>query len=107
MIVVVSSLFFSLSFAKRIFFEIEKNVAFFYPQSSGIKNTASSFFARRRLVYSFEAIFSLSLSFTLLFSRVCLKFERLFLRAALGEREREREREGKRERLLVSFYLVS
>ena len=104
MIVVVSSLFFSLSFAKRrIFFEIEKNVAFFYPQSSGIKNTASSFFARRRLVYSFEAIFSLSLSFTLLFSRVCLKFERLFLRAALGEREREREKE--RERAFVGYLL--
>ena len=70
--------FFSLKvLQKEEFFslrKLRKMSLFFTRKNSGIKERtpASSFFARRRLVYSFEAIFSLSLSFTLLFSRVCL-----------------------------------
>ena len=100
--------FFSLSFAQRrilLLFEIEKNVAFFYPQNSGIKKHTAS---------SFSAWFTLS-KLSSRFRFLLLSCSRAFVwtiissRRVRREREREREREGKRERLflLVSFYLVS
>jgi len=96
-IVVVSSLFFfSQSFTKRrilLSSKIEKNVAFFYPQKFGHqrKNTREFFFCAPPLGLLFR---SYLLAFAFFYSLVLARlFERLFLRAALGEREREREKE--------------
>jgi hypothetical protein len=86
--------------------KLRKMSLFFTRKIRASKNTP-------RVLFPLGLLFrSYLLAFAFFYSLVLARlFERLFLRAALGEREREREREreGKRERLflLVSFYLVS
>jgi hypothetical protein len=93
--VVVSSLFFfSRLQLKNSSLEIEKNVAFFLPANElKIGHQTRVLFCAPPLGLLFRSYllaFAFFYSLVLLFSRV---FDRLFLRAALGKRERERKRE--------------